>query len=246
VSSKALQRFTARVREYSSDIELSDILIRRFLRTPDSNQSVCDAVEGRSDQYPILHNRVNTRQSRNIIGLHLKATLFEAFIKDLHEDFSEYLATSLSRAALAGIDAGRFAGEAKLDLHAKEILETGSWDGVVRLISDKIFRALENERNTKSLIDKFGRRVGLAIDDPISSAAMPYLDARHILVHRDGRPDDLYIRNYPHIPLDRGEIAVNFNFLRDAREKVVALAEHIDAALINAKLVRREDMTGQH
>ncbi|PTT74807.1 hypothetical protein DBR41_27000 [Pseudomonas sp. HMWF010] len=244
--SKALHRFTQRLISYETDLELTDVLITNFLRGQADERTICEATGGRVDGYPRLHACPNTIQSRKIVGLHLKSTIHVAFIKELYEDFSDFLATSLSRAALAGVDASRFAGEVKLDIHAKEILQAGSWDAVIRLISDKIFRALENERNTRSLINKMSVRVGLQLEENVLTAAMPYLDARHILVHRDGKPDDLYVRSYPDVPIARnGAITMNFDFVTRARNAVKALAEHIDARMIDAGLVRQQDIAGQ-
>lgn len=245
MTSKALYRFTQRLRSYETDLELADLLIRNFLGLPNSGGTVSDAIGGRPDAYVRLNACRNTAQSRKVVGLHLKSTIHVAFIKELYEDFSEFLATSLSRAALAGVDAARFAGEVKLDIHAKEILQAGSWDAVIRLISEKIFRALENERNTRVLIQKMSVRVGLQLEDAILTAAMPYLDARHILVHRDGKPDTLYLNSYPDIPLMNGNIVLNYDFVSHARRTVWALADHIDTRMIDANLVRRQDMAGQ-
>jgi hypothetical protein len=242
--SKAHQRFDNRIRDFDADLELADLLLRKFLEMPSGNGSVCEAMGGKPKTYPRLHRRVNSSQSRKITGLHLKRMLCVAFIKDLHEDFSEYISTSLARAALAGVDPGRFAGEVKLDISAAEILRAGSWPEVVRLISDKIFRALENERSTEKLIMKVSARIGLGLERPLLAEAMPYLDARHILVHRDGRTDELYRTSYPNIPLDGESILVNFDFVDRARTRVKALARHIDEKMIAANLVRPEDMTG--
>lgn len=242
--SKAYQRFDARITAYDADLELADILTGVFVNGPNSENSVCEAAGARPEKYPKLHLRSNTRRSRQIVALHMKSTLHIAFIKDLYEDFSEYLATSLSRAALAGIDAARFSGEVKLDLQAKEILQAGSWEGVIRLISDKIFRALENERSTITLINKISARVGLQLEDAMLVAAMPYLDARHILIHRDGKPDDIYIRNYPDINVINGKLSIGFDFIVNARNHVRALAQHIDNRMQDAGLIRPQDMMG--
>lgn len=242
---KALHRFTQRLIAYETDLEIADLLVRDFLAGAADDRSLCQAIGGRANLYPRLHACRNTAQARKIVGLHLKRTLHVAFIKELYEDFSEFLSTSLSRAALAGIDAARFAGEARLDLHAKEILQAGSWDAVIRLISDKIFRALENERNTRMLINKMSVRVGLRLEDQPLNDAMPYLDARHILVHRDGKPDEIYTRSYPDISIVKGEINLNFEFVSRARNAVLALAEHIDVKMVEAGLVRQQDMAGQ-
>ena len=241
---KAFQRFNARVTAYDSDLELADVLIRGFLRTPNSPSSVGEALDAQQDTHVILHSRVNSRASRNILGRHLKKTLYGAFIKDIYEDFADYVSSSLSRAALAGIDPARFVGEIKLDLHAVEIIAAGSWENVVRLMSDKIFRALENERSTIVLIDKISRRLGLNLDQQILDAAMPYLDARHILVHRDGLSDEIYRNKYPLVPLQGDQIVLNFALISAGRSTVRALARHIDDQLIAAGLVRAQDLVG--
>lgn len=243
--SKAFHRFKQRLIAYESDIELVDVLITNFLRIPSDAQTICAAVEGRADFHVRLQACPNTDQARRILASHLRLTIHTSFIKELYEDFSEFLANSLSRAALAGVDPARFAGDVKLDIQAREILQAGSWDAVIRLISDKIFRAMENERNTRTLIQKMSARIGLRLEAPIMNAAMPYLDARHILVHRDGKPDELYSRSYPEISLTKGAIALTHDFVGSARDTVRTLAEHIDAKIIDANLVRRQDMAGQ-
>ncbi|MNT11957.1 hypothetical protein D3C72_1468640 [compost metagenome] len=242
---KALNRFIDRVVSYESDLELSDVLIRNFLDRQNSQDSIAVAVGVDVTRYPRLANRVNTRNSRNIVGLHLKRTLYIGFVKELYEDFADYLSTSLARAALAGVDPSRFVGEVKLDLHATEIIGAGSWDAVVKLMSEKIFRALENERSTITLIDKIGKRLGLRLEKNIVDAAIPYLDARHILVHRDGLVDDIYRNKYPDVALDGDRIVLNHVVVGTAKQTIRALAEHIDQKLLDQGLVRNRDIAGQ-
>lgn len=151
----------------------------------------------------------------------------------------------MTKAAMAGIDPARFVGEIKLDLHAAEILAAGNWDATVRLVSDAIFRKLENERNTRELLRKASARLGLAINQATLVAAMPYLDARHILVHRDGKVDDQYCLDYPQVALRDGKIQTNYQFVIAARNAIDALARHIDDRIIQANLVRNQDLVGQ-
>lgn len=243
--SKAYHRFLQRLIAYEADLELTDVLIRNFVQIQSDDRTVCQIMGGNADFHTRLQACPNTDQARKILGSHLKTSIYTSFIKELYEDFSEFIATSLSRAALAGVDPARFAGEVKLDIHAREILQAGSWEAVIRLISDKIFRALENERNTRVLINKMSARVGLQLDETMLGAAMPYLDARHILVHRDGRPDAFYIQAYPNIARVKGAIVMNHEFVGRARDSVKALAEHIDARMIGTNLVRQQDMAGQ-
>ncbi len=116
----------------------------------------------------------------------------------------------MTKAALKGIDPARFVGEVRLDIHAAEFLAAGNWDAAVALVSNAIFRKLENERNTKDLVRKASVRLGLQIDQGKLDAAMPYLDARHMLVHRDGKTDEQYRRDYPGIPLDGEKLIIDY------------------------------------
>lgn len=242
---KAFQRFANRIAYYNSDIELCDALVRAFTRLPHSEDNLAVALGADALRYPVLATRLNNRNSKGICGSHLKSTLYAAYVKDLFEDFSAFISDTMTKAALAGIDPARFVGEIKLDLHASEILAAGNWDAAVRLVSDAIFRKLENERNTKDLLRKASARLGLQLDQNILTAAMPYLDARHILVHRDGKTDDLYCHDYPQIQLRSGKIVTDYTFVIAARDAVNALARHIDDSIIQANLVRNQDLAGQ-
>ena len=241
---KAFRRFEQRVEYYGADLELCDLLVRSFTIRPNTATSLAVDLGTDAARHPYLARRTNTLASRRICGSHLKSTLYTAFIKDLYEDFSEYLATIMANAAIKGVNPARFVGNIKLDLHATDILSAGNWEGAVRTISDSIFRKLENERNTRELIRKASERLGLNVDQVVLDAAMPYLDARHMLVHRDGKTDDQYRIDYPHIVLRDEKIVVDFPFVSSAKSAISALAREIDQKLIAADLVRRQDLDG--
>jgi hypothetical protein len=245
MATKAYRRFVQRTEDYNSDLELCDLLVRQFFVAQNSQVTVAEALGSSNLQHPHLGRRQNSKQSRNIVGYHLKATLYAAFIKDLFEDFSEFLSETLTKAAMKGIDPARFIGNVKLEIHAADILGAGNWDAVVRMISDALFRKLENERNTKDLIEKASVRIGLHLDASTLSAAMPFLDARHMLVHRDGKTDEKYRHDYPNVRVRSDKIVVDLQFVSAAKNSVMALAEHIDDSVIARNLVRTQDMDGQ-
>jgi len=241
---KAYRRFEQRIEDYGTDLELCDLLVRKFSNATDTATSVAEALGSTIDRHPYLERRKNNRKSRLICGNHLKHTLYVAFIKDLFEDFSEFISDTMTKAALKGIDPARFVGDVKLDIHTVDFLAVGNWESAVRLISDEIFRKLENERNTKELIKKSSVRLGLQIDQGTLDAAMPYLDARHILVHRDGKTDKQYRHDYANIALNEEKIIVDFSFVARAKDTVTALALDIDQRIIASNLVRRQDISG--
>lgn len=238
---KAYNRFKHRCDYYDTDLELCELLVRDFVALPNSDEPLAAALKSSLEHHPNL-DQVNTRRTRQVRGGHLKNTLRSAFVKDLYEDFVDFLAETMTRAAQKGVDPGRFAGDVKLDLKATEILAAGSWDGVVSVISKKVFRALEGERKTTELITKAAIRLGLKIDQNIIDTAMPYLDARHMLVHQDGKADDQYRKKHPGVTIREGKILLDSNFTTKARQTIDALAEAIDQEVIAANLVKPEHL----
>lgn len=241
---KTFRRFSERVRYFDADLELSAVLAEQFLVTPNSNQTVAAALGVDGSRYTHLGSRKNSLRSREILGNHLINTIYSGFIKDIYEEFSEFLSTTLSRAALKGINPERFVGDSKLDIQASAILSLRSWDEVVGMISDRIFRKIENEKSTISLVSKVGAKLGLDIDPQIVGDAMPYLEARHILVHRNGLTDDSYRNRYPNIPRNYGRLILNDEFASNALANIRALAKHIDDQIIASDLVRPEHLEG--
>lgn len=115
---------------------------------------------------------------------------------------------------------------------------------MVEVISGKIFRSLEGERKTASLISKASARLGLNVNQALIDTAMPYFEARHILVHQDGKADQAYRQKYPTITLRNGKVHIDAGFIAAARNAVNALAEEIDRQVIGANLVKPEHIHG--
>lgn len=227
---KPYQRFIARVAEYESDVEIADVLIRTFInKITNSTTNVATHLGLDNPTYPKLASRINTFQSRKIIGRHLQKTLHGSFIKDLYEDFGEFVQETIRCAALKGVDYPRLLSGSSVDMKMTEVLKAGSWDALITKLSEQIFRSLENERSTTKLLEKFNNKLDLKIEKPYIDNAMPYLEARHIIVHRDGKADDQYKEDHPNIALDQtGKIKLDFAFITDARTRVCELARHIN------------------
>lgn len=244
MTTKAFHRFNQRIRYYESDVELCDLLVTSFLAMPNSGNKLAIQLGGLEASHPVLFTRPNTAASRETCGNHLRATMATAYIKDLYEDFSEFIAETMSKAAMKGVNPSKFIGDVSINIQAKDILETGSWAGAVKLISDEIFRKLENEKSTKALIKKASARLGLAIDDGLLNAAAQYFDIRHKLVHSDGKTDAKFRRDHPNIRLKANKIVVDLALTKAAKLAVAALAYDIDTKIIAAKLVLPSDIAG--
>lgn len=108
-TTKAYHRFKERCDYYETDLQLCDLLVRDFLMVADSNQTLAVALGSTNTDHPRLRQR-NTQATRTIRGGHLRKTLRASFVKDLYEDFVEFLSETMTRAAQKGIDPNRFAG----------------------------------------------------------------------------------------------------------------------------------------
>nr|WP_320188982.1 hypothetical protein [Agrobacterium rosae]MDX8332997.1 hypothetical protein [Agrobacterium rosae] len=230
---KPFQRFVARLAEYESDLEIADVLTNTFInKVQNTDTTICAHLGKDPADYPKLASRTNTKQSRKVIGIHLKKTLFGSSLKDFYEDFSEFLQKSIEHAALKGVDYPRLLAGSGVDMKMVDVLRSGSWEAMIAKMSEQLFRSLENERSTITLIRKFNDKLNLGLDQQVIDDAMPYLDARHILVHRDGKVDDYYSEKYPDIRKDNGKIKVDFQFITEARNKIHDLARHINDRLL--------------
>ncbi|MER8966573.1 hypothetical protein NKI54_10460 [Mesorhizobium sp. M0663] len=243
MQTKVHQRFVARIAAYETDLELSNVLLNKFInQTPDSNQTVAVAINANPHTHQKLDGRVNTKTSRKIVGIHLKRTVYGSFIKDAYEDFGEFLTSIVGVAALAGFDPARIIGDLKVDIKLSDLLATGSWNEMIKKVSETIFRSLENERSTIKLIEKIDKRLGLELTQVTIDAAMPFLDARHIIVHNDGKIDAAYTAKYAAIAISEGRIKLDFPFVNDARHAICALARHIDDQVQAKGLCRATDL----
>lgn len=242
MNTKARLRFHARIAHYEADLELADVLsIAVNAGKLDSATRVFDGVV--DNRHPRLANRLANRKNRTIAVGHLSNTLCASFIKDLHEDFSEYLSEVLHCCAKKGLDGNRLIGEHKITVEANVLLALGSWDAVVRAISDELFRKLEGERSTKKLLTAIDSKLSLKLDPTIRDAAIPYLDMRHILVHRDGIVDKEFCAKNKQMNLREGDaIPLGYNLAMKAKATIVSLIEHIDERVVQLNLIGLGDL----
>ncbi|MEO1894462.1 hypothetical protein [Alloalcanivorax venustensis] len=239
MKTKAHAKFFSRAAHLDADIEIADVvkiaMARGALSTTNATYILDDVYP---DQHPRLAKRKNTDQSRALAINHLKATLCAAFLKDVYEDLTMYMRDALEAAALNGLSPNRLIGEHKVTFEANDVLEAGSWEGVVSKVSDSVFRRLENEKSTKKLLQKVSDKLDLGVDGESIEAAMPYLEIRHLLIHNDGIADERFCSSYPEFGARVGhKITLDYEVLTRAREAITALVEEFDAAIVDGGLV---------
>jgi hypothetical protein len=240
---KYLVKFLSRAAHFEADIELADVLgisSGSGVLSSTAGPHLFDAVN--PAQHPRLASRKSNDHNRRLAVRHLKSSLCASYIKDLYEDFGDYMQEVLEAAAKNGISPNRLIGSHKINVEASELLAVGNWDGIVHMVARSIFRKLEDERNTKSLIQSMDTKLGLTLDQTKLEAALPYFELRHLLVHHDGVADKDFCKRFPAFPAKAGDkISVEFNVVQAAKTAVVDLAKEFDGKVIANQVVPQAD-----
>jgi hypothetical protein len=240
---KARARFLNRAAQFEADIELVDIFhiasARGIMHTPGGTALFADV---HAQKHRRLATRPNSVHARTLAIAHLRATIASAFMKDLYEDAIAYFSEILEAATRNGLDANRLVGEHQTTFKANDLLSAGSWHNVVGMVSQSIFRSLENEKNTRKLLEKLSAKLDLSVDEAKIKAALPYFEMRHLLVHADGVVDQAFVTAFPGFSevVDR-KLALENARLHRARKAVTELIEEFDQKITAKGLVAKSD-----
>jgi len=190
-----------------------------------------------------LAERTSSDQSRTLAANHLKATLYEAYIKNIYEDATQYVFEIIKAAARKGLDPNRFIGEHKVSFEANDILKAGSWNEVLDMVAESVYRKLENERSTKALFQKTSQKLNLGVDQAMIDAALPFFEVRHLLVHADGKADQRFCASFPNFGATVGQrIKLDSTLLQNARTSIFALINEFDQKVVDNNVVPNSEL----
>jgi len=244
MKTKALLRFLNRAARFDGDVEFVDVVAvatKKGKLTPKSGSPLFDHLV--DVKHPRLSKQTATDHNRGLVVTHLKRTVHSAFMKDIYEDTLEYLASLLAAAARNGLSPDRLVGDHRLSVEANDLLRCGGWDAVVELVTRSVFRRLEDERSTKKLLEGIDAKLKLGIDKTVVAAALPFLEIRHLLVHRDGIVDADFCRRHPTFGATNGEqIDLGHKVIDRGRTTIVALVKHYDEKAVAAKVIGSADL----
>ena len=244
MKTKYLMRFLNRAAHFDADLELVDVLslaVKAGRLVPVNGTSIFEFVDG--TKHPRLAGRQPSDGSRAIALTHLKNTTYGGYLKDLYEDACKYFMELVKGAARKGVNPDRLLGEHKVSFDANDVLKARSWDGVLQLVAESLFRKLEQERDTLKMVQALGKKLDLGLDQQIIQAALPFMMLRHILVHRDGVADQEFCSCCPSLGAEPDQpIPLSIRIVSAAREKIVALVRHIDERAVQKEIVCSEDL----
>lgn len=186
-----------------------------------------------------MSKRTVSGNNRQLAINHLKQTVFSSYIKDLYEEVYDYLKSVLTEAAIRSkVEPDRLIGEHRVEVKVSDILQADKLQGVIEDIVAKIFRKLENERSTTSLIKKTCDKLGLNVSEEIQSKAIYYLEIRHQLVHAGGKADEQFKKTHPDLNYTADDyIDLRFKLIQKARKSVAEFIEEFDSQAISNGLI---------
>jgi hypothetical protein len=238
MATKAFRTFTNRLAYFDDDIELVDV-IRIAIISGDLSDKKSDLILNHVN--PEIHKhlarRKNSDGARKLISSHIRKTIYSAYVKDIYEELTEYLRTILRQATEKGLNSGRLIGEHTFKVDGKAVLELKNWDNLCAFVADNVFQSLESERSTLKLLEKIASKLDLKVDKNKILLAIPYLEARHFLVHADGKLSDAYIAEHPHIEHQENYLKLNYKFITQFRKTISELIEDYDKSVISAEIV---------
>jgi len=240
--SKAYHAFIQKLSYFDDDLELMDVLYKAVIDgdlTDHASEYVLKHVN--SSIHKHIARRKNSDGGRKNIINHLRSTLYSSYVKDIYEEITHYLRTILTQASNNGFDSGRLIGEHSFKIDAKTVLEKGGWNQVCQMVSESVFQSLEAEKSTLKLLEKMANKLALNIDHQLIESALPYLEARHFLVHTDGKATQEFISANPQIPIKNGYVLLNLRFISGLRESVKALVAEYDREVISQNLLKSID-----
>lgn len=239
MQTKALVRFLNRAARFDGDLEFADVIERSAkggLLTPEDNKTLFAHVD--EVHHPRLFKQKASDHNRMLVSAHLRKTVRVSYVKDIYEDLSAYLTDIVMCAARRGFSPEQLIGEHKITVEANDLLKAGSWENVLRLVAESLFRKLEGMRSTRKLIDSLDKKLGLGLDQDLVSNALPYLELRHLLVHADGVADRAFCDRFPQLKAKPHEqIPMSHKLVASARDAVVGLVVHLDERAIAAGII---------
>lgn len=248
MQSRPYQIFSGRTQYFWDDIEFIDV-IKKNINAGNMNSNgstIFNLID--PNVHTHLNRRINSDGSRKLVVNHLRKTVYTSYVKDLYEEFTMYLRSILTCSVKSGSNINLVVGEFNIDIKLNELISLGSWDKVCDHVVEIVFQKIESQKSTLKLVKQIARRLRIDIDNNIIESAMPFLEARHLFVHEDGKASDEYRKKYKNIDgisFNDEYIVVNYRFIKSLHDSIHELARHIDLKIVNTNLLHQEFIQGK-
>lgn len=240
MKSKGFLRLLNRINYFDIDLEIVSMLILNQEKLAGANK-IFENIN--KESFPNLYQRKNTAGSRKIILEHLRNSIYVSYIKDIYEEFTEYMQYLLKCASKnKNLNVKRFIGNNKIEIRADDLIMDGDWNKIANRISMILFKQLENERSTLKLVKTVNDKLALNIDSKIINEALPYLEIRHSFVHQNGEVNEDFKSKYPNLEYKGKKIQLSADLIRSAKGRILDLSQEFDNKMIANHLFLKTEL----
>ena len=243
--------FITKCNQLYTNLQLTDVAICKVTQIleeeyiKDSTQLICDALGCKGGQYTKLKSPI--ADYSNFVSK-VRSDQAEFAIRQLYGYFAHYLQNVLSELYPYKpylISQLNDDSTSKQHLTYKEIIDLQNYDNVTKEIINRVFRALENKRDTAGLIDKIIKSFKITISEEIVKKALCYFELRHLLVHHKGLADSDYVEKFKEyykkqVLQPNKRIRTTYEVYRNAQSAIHKLCETMDEELYKIIVIAQE------
>lgn len=243
---KSWQIFDGKMRNLKQHLQLMDLALTHAKRVCDSNKEKKETIAKALTRNPNMHLQLNipnnSKEINRVIAFSRKKLNEQAFI-ELYRFFSDYLQNiirELSHTTPNKLLEVINTNKEDRALSFKELIELGNYNAIMEKMAHKVYRTLENQRNTPKLLDKILSIGNIQIEDQIKKEALLYLQIRHLIIHNNSKADDDFVNQNVNsvvkINSDRS-IPFTYSLANKAITTVFKLCKMVDDKLIEQGII---------
>jgi len=246
MNSKAWQVFGGKIRVLKQHLQLMDVALnianKQVKEKKGSDVKIAQALGVKIEQYMQLNIPAEDVDIKRTF-VTSRNKLHEQAIVDLSRIFSDYVANIIAEVEhkkpmqffeLLTVNSDR-------TIKYEDIIRIGNYNQLINEMAHRIFRSLENKRNTKEMLEKIINKADINIDKDIKDNALLFLEIRHLIIHNNTTADEKFL-NMPNndvVKVNRNnmKICLNFETTNNAITQVFRLCKLIDDELLRVGLL---------
>lgn len=241
MNSKSYQSFDGKIRSLKQHLQLLDVSLTRA-------NKVCSRNKGNGKMIAdTLYSDIGTHPQLNIPNKKLdimrtfatsRKKVNEQAIIELYAYFSDYLSSIIRELENTRPQQilTMIPSDAEVSLKYSDIFKLASYDKILDEISQRVYRALENERSSPKLLRKFIKTLSLNIPVNLQEDALTYLEVRHLIIHANSRADNkfhrLNQRGLVKVNPSNQVLTINYAMSSAAIIKVQELCKKLDEEIV--------------
>lgn len=246
MNSKSWQSFDGRIRMLKQHLQLSDLAItlanKKANSVTDNGKKIAEVLGGSLDTHRQL-NIPNRKTDIRRTFITSRNKLHEQAIIELYSEFSNYILSIITE--IEHKQPKQFLSilsqNSERGIKYQDIIKIGDYNSLIGEMANRVFRFLENKRNTKVLLTTIIKNAKITIDNDTLETALAYLELRHLIIHNNTKADAKFLSLPKHdiVSVNRvnQKITLNFRVTNEALNAVFRLCKLIDNALVDKHLV---------